>query len=58
MSPEKFLEEIKDYKVIKHEWIPKIKNSTFKTQDDSIFYCYIISPLCNLLLYFIPSFIA
>jgi hypothetical protein len=48
----------KNYQVIKPEWIDKIKNSTFKTQDDSIFYNYIISPLCNMILQFIPSFIA
>lgn len=47
-----------NYQVVQREWIPKIQKSNFKTQDDSIFYGYIISPFCNCLINFIPRSIA
>ena len=48
----------KEYQIIKPEWIYNINNSTFKTQDLSIFYNYIISPVCNVIISFVPEFIA
>ena len=48
----------KVYQIIEPDWVEKIKNSKFKTKDDSLFYHYIISDFCNFLLKFIPSYIA
>ncbi len=46
-----------EYKIVKKEWIEKIKKTNFKTRDDSILYNYLISPLCNLLLKLVPKFL-
>lgn len=46
------------FRVIKKEWVEKLKSSDFTTKDDSIFYNYLISPLCNVILNFIPESVA
>jgi hypothetical protein len=47
-----------DYFVVEKEWIPKILKTDFKTKDESLFYNYIISPLCNVIIELFPKSIA